>query len=229
MRADITSIPISEVFEPKEGCPLCRLHNMLEERIAVYITGAAMMEPDIRQETNRLGFCHGHYRRLLKQHKRLSVALMLESHLTEVEKTAFAKSLTGQVRGTLIGKQAKQDTCFVCRQIDTNMAHFVSNICHLWEKEKDFRALYEAQPYFCLPHCRMLTAAAVSNLPKKLQPDFNKVTAQRTQEQLAALQRDVSHFCKMFDYRSNKSDADWGDARDAIERAIAFLTAEEIE
>ena len=60
MREDITSIPISEVFEPQDGCPLCRLREMLEERIAVYITGAAMMEPDVRQETNRLGFCNPH-------------------------------------------------------------------------------------------------------------------------------------------------------------------------
>ena len=35
MREDITSIPISEVFEPQDGCPLCRLREMLEERIAV--------------------------------------------------------------------------------------------------------------------------------------------------------------------------------------------------
>lgn len=45
MREDICSIPISEIFEPKDGCPFCRMRDMLEDRMATYITGAAMMEP----------------------------------------------------------------------------------------------------------------------------------------------------------------------------------------
>ena len=57
MRDDITSIPISEVFEPRDGCPICRLRNTLEDRVVEYITGAAMMEPDVRIETNKQGLC----------------------------------------------------------------------------------------------------------------------------------------------------------------------------
>ena len=60
MRSDICSIPVAEVFEPKEGCPLCRMRDMLEERVLEYIMGAAMMEPDVRIETNRQGFCKDH-------------------------------------------------------------------------------------------------------------------------------------------------------------------------
>ena len=30
MREDICSIPISEIFEPKDGCPFCRMRDMLE-------------------------------------------------------------------------------------------------------------------------------------------------------------------------------------------------------
>ncbi len=45
MREDICTIPISEVFEPKEGCPICRMRDTLENRVTEYITGAAMMEP----------------------------------------------------------------------------------------------------------------------------------------------------------------------------------------
>ena len=56
MREDICSIPVNDVFLPKEGCPFCRMRDMLEDRMATYITGAAMMEPDVRVETNRLGF-----------------------------------------------------------------------------------------------------------------------------------------------------------------------------
>ena len=37
-------------------------------------------------------------------------------------------------------------------------------------------------------------------------------------------QDDVSHFCRKFDYRFQKEP--WGNARDAVERSIRFLTGE---
>ncbi len=225
MRHDITSIPISEVFEPKDGCPLCRLHEMLNERIAVYITGAAMMEPDVRQETNRLGFCHSHFKRLLKQQKRLPLALVMESHLAEVEKTAFAKGLGGKPKKV---KGGEKPTCYMCQNIDRNMSHFVSNICHIWEKEEDFRKLYAEQPLFCLPHCRMLTETS-AEMPRKYQAEFVRVTADITRNYLSELSGDVSHFCKMFDYRNNTPNKDWGNSKDSIERAIHWLTGETVE
>jgi len=225
MRDDITSIPISEVFEPKDGCPLCRMREMLTERIAVYITGAAMMEPDVRQETNRLGFCNGHYRRLLKQQKRLPVALMMESHLAEVKNAAFKKGLGGKVKKS---KEPPKATCFMCENIDRNMAHLTSNVCRLWEKEEDFRKLYAEQPFFCLPHCRELVDTAYE-LPKKLQGDFVRVTTERTEQYLESLSGDVSHFCKMFDYRNSGPNKDWGNSKDSIERSIRFLTGEDVE
>ena len=89
MREDICSIPVNEVFEPKDGCPFCRMRDMLEDRMATYITGAAMMEPDVRIETNRLGFCTEHFNQILARGSRLSVALILESLLAEVKGQVF--------------------------------------------------------------------------------------------------------------------------------------------
>ena len=89
MREDICTIPIHEVFEPRDGCPLCRMRDMLEDRMATYITGAAMMEPDVRIETNRQGFCEEHFRQILQRGSRLSVALILESLLHEIDEEVF--------------------------------------------------------------------------------------------------------------------------------------------
>ena len=46
---------------------------------------------------------------------------------------------------------------------------------------------------------------------------YNMQTGIRT-----TVEADVTHFCRMFDYRNK--DGDWGNSRDAIERAIAYLT-----
>ena len=100
MREDICSIPVNDVFMPKDGCPFCRMRDMLEDRMATYITGAAMMEPDVRVETNRLGFCTEHFNQILARGSRLSVALILESLLATVREEVFPQ-----------GKAARQKDC----------------------------------------------------------------------------------------------------------------------
>jgi len=86
MAEQIYTIPISEAFEQHGGCPLCRMKEKLERESLEYVMGAAMMDPDVRIRTNRLGFCRGHYDDMLAMKNRLSLALMMESHLAEVSK-----------------------------------------------------------------------------------------------------------------------------------------------
>ena len=93
MRQDICTIPISEIFEVNDGCPICRMREIIEKRIVEYIMGAAMMEPDVRIETNKLGFCERHFDMMLNTRGRLQLALILESHIAEIGKNIFEKKL----------------------------------------------------------------------------------------------------------------------------------------
>ena len=228
MREDITTIPVSEVFEPRDGCPICRMRNRLEERVVEYITGAAMMEPDVRIETNKKGFCFTHYQQMLKRRNRLSVALMLETHLDEMEKRIFAGL---PLFGKSADKQSKDaakaaESCFVCDQVDWAMERMLASVCRLWEQERDFRKLFEEQPCLCITHFSQLCTAA-DKMSKKSVGDFRKAAATLCRNYLTELRGDVSHFCKMFDYRNSGEDADWGNSKDSIERAGWCLTSRE--
>ena len=230
MREDITSLPVSEVFEPRDGCPVCRMRDMLEQRITDYITGAAMMDPDVRIETNEQGFCFPHYQMLLKKRNRLGVALMLESRLEEVEKQVY--DAAASPFGFNAKKQAETadkplHSCFVCRQVDWAMERMLQTVCRLWEREEDFRQLFSEQPHLCLPHFSQLSATAVAHMGKKNAPAFVRQAADLSRNYLKELRGDVTHFCQMFDYRNNGGDADWGNSRDSIERAIRWLTSRE--
>ena len=141
MREDICSIPISELFEPKKGCPICRMDAMLESRLAEYITGAAMMEPDVRIETNRLGFCSHHFDRICEVGSRLSIALILESHLKEVEERAFSAKAAPKKKKLFGGAAApEKETCFICENMEKNRNHLVDSLLNLWGKEEDTRS-----------------------------------------------------------------------------------------
>lgn len=82
MKETIYTIPISEAFETSQGCPVCDLRSRQESRWLDYVTGGAMMEPDVREETNRLGFCRRHFGLMLElPNTRLPVALMISTRL----------------------------------------------------------------------------------------------------------------------------------------------------
>lgn len=224
MREDICSIPINDVFLPKKGCPFCQMRDMLEDRMATYITGAAMMEPDVRIETNRLGFCREHFNQILERGSRLSVALILESLLAETEKDIFPEG--GQpLKKAVAAVHSRQEHCFICENIETNMKHLVRNAVKLWQGDTEFRQLYHDQPYICMSHIGMVLEAAQKLLPKKDFAAFESETTRLSRGYLKELAGDVTHFCRMFDYRSAGSD--WGNSKDAIERAITWLVSRE--
>lgn len=226
MRDNIYTIPVSEVFEPKCGCPICRMRDMLEKRCIEYIMGAAMMEPDIRIETNKAGFCTDHFQMMLGQKNRLSLALMLESHLAELRKNGYRDILDkAKARPRKrVGMKTVNDTCFVCDQIDQAMDGMLNTVMKQWGRDPDFQTLFREQEYICLPHAERLLTAAHDTLSKKEYPAFEKLVIGLLDKHMEAVGADVSHFCKMFDYRNAGPNADWGNSRDSIERALQLLS-----
>ena len=122
MRESILTIPINEVFEPREGCPICSMRNTVAQNISEYIMGAAMMEPDVRMETNRLGFCHTHFNSLLKQNNRLSLGLMLNTYLGTLRGQIFENKSIFFTKGAKAKKCSEiENTCFVCSKVECGL------------------------------------------------------------------------------------------------------------
>ncbi len=225
MREDICSIPINDVFLPKDGCPFCRMRDMLEDRMATYITGAAMMEPDVRVETNRLGFCSEHFSQILSRGQKLPVALILESLLDEVRGDVFPEGKINPKK-TVQAVKRREESCFICENIEKNREHLMKSFLNLWRTDPDFKKLYAEQPFICLKHYGEVMEAS-SSLPKKELAEFEEVTTALAKNYLTELKADVTHFCRMFDYRN--AGGDWGNSRDASERAIEWLTSRKPE
>lgn len=96
MKETICTIPINDIFMPKDGCPICRMEDMLEKQYVKFITGDAMMEPNIRIETNKKGFCHRHFSQMFTVGQKLPNALILESHLQEIIDKYMPAKLKGK-------------------------------------------------------------------------------------------------------------------------------------
>ncbi len=227
MRDDICTIPVSEVFEVNDGCPICRMRNIVEERILTYILGDAMMEPDVRIATNKSGFCKEHLDKMMGRRGRLQLALMLETHIKEVNGDIFAKKFLNP-SDKKAGKIEKlSDSCFICDKMNWGFEHMIDTIYRTYEKERDFRSLFDGQPQFCMPHYQLLVQGANKKKMPKYYKEFTDNLTRITAEYSGSLCEDISKYCKMYDYHNNKgNDTEWGEAKTAVERIVGFLNGE---
>lgn len=226
----IYTIPVNEAFEASAadktcGCPFCSLYNKLEDDELELILGASMMEPDVRIKTNEQGFCRTHYDMMFVRKNRLGMALTLESHIADLKKQIKGGGLFAQPGAAAIKRIGElEGDCYVCRRIEFNFTHMIETAVLLWDRDEDFRPKLAAQPYFCLPHYRMLLECGRDRLGKKRFPEFEKVCASIVNAYIEKLGEDVSWFCKKFDYRYDEEP--WYDSKDAVARAMKFLRSD---
>ena len=230
----IYTIPVNEAFDasmadPACGCPICALYRKLEENELDLVLGGAMMEPDVRIRTNERGFCGTHFDKLFIRKNRLGLALILESHLNEVKEKISGRRLSGLFSGRAATVQEEvgriSESCYICERIEHNLSGMLATVSVLFEEDMAFRKKVAAQPWFCLPHLGRLLETGKRNLPKKLYADYAAAVLGPVDRYLEALSGDVSWFCKKFDYRYGEEP--WYNSKDAVERAIAFLSGAE--
>ena len=223
MRQDICTIPVSEVFEVNDGCPICRMKETVEKRIVEYIMGAAMMEPDVRIETNKLGFCEKHFDMMLNSRGRLQLALILESHIGEIGKNIFEKKLFNSASKK--GDKAKKlsDSCFVCSKVEWGFKNMIKTIFLSYENDRDFRNMFNSQSNICLPHYELLMSSSEKKNLRKYNSEFESNLTRITGEYVKSLHTDLQKYCSMYDYRAKQEAKEWGTSRDVVERSVAFL------
>ena len=224
------TIPVNEAFEasaadPHCGCALCALYRKLEEDELDLILGASMMEPDISIRTNEKGFCRTHYDMMFVRKNRLGMALTLESHLDELRREIRDGGLGGGQGNKPIKRiSALEADCYICERISRSFENMVDTAVYLWQNDEDFAPKLKAQPYFCLPHYRKLLEYGQYRLGKKGQPEFAAQCSKVVEGYLETLRKDVSWFCKKFDYRYEEEP--WYNSKDAVERAFKFLRSD---
>lgn len=227
MREHIYTIPVNEAFENSgDDCPFCKLYRKLEENELDLILGASMMEPDVRIETNKKGFCRYHFGKMLPRKNRLGIALMLQSHVEEVKKEVKQGGFFSRDHAAKPVKNISklEESCYVCDRIENNLSAMFLTAVYLYEEEKEFRKKFENQKTFCLPHYKRLLEAA-KNIDKEKRSELEKTAQSILFSSMDSLYEDVSLFIKKFDYRFDE--LPWGNSKDSIERIIALLTSED--
>ena len=66
MAEQLHTIPISDAMENAGECPFCYIERRVENHSMDYVLGhgASYMEADIRDMTDRQGFCRAHFKKI---------------------------------------------------------------------------------------------------------------------------------------------------------------------
>lgn len=241
MKETIYTIPINEAYDENCECPLCFLYSRLEKEAVEYALGAAMMEPDYRIESNKKGFCNKHFSMLFSSPNKLSLALVLDTHLEQfrselaqitdnAENLKSAKGGFFRKNSSVSDFAAKLDTfsaagansCIICDKINHTMSRYIDLIVEMWKSEPDFRKKFENSKGACLPHFAALVKMASSKLNASDAGEFIAFLAETENTEFKRIQDDIHKFTLKFDYRNK--DMEWGTAKDAPIRTIEKLS-----
>lgn len=237
MKEKIYTIPVNEAYDVDCECPLCLLQNKLERDAVSFALGDAMMQPDHREASNKIGYCREHFSLMMKRPNKLSLALILDTHLENIraELDKCAKSASPSGKG-LFGRDKSQDlstkvcgmldelesSCMICKKIDGTMEHYIDVLFYMWDKDDEFRAKFERSKGVCLPHLKLLAKSAPKYLSKGRAGDFLAALLQKETAELSRIQEDIHKFTLKFDYRN--ADMPWGTAQDAPIRTVEKIT-----
>ena len=238
MKEKIYTIPVNEAFDTDCECALCGLRKKLELEAVDYSLGGAMMEPDYRIVSNEKGYCNKHYAMMLTKKEKLSLALIMDTHLNEIQqklnslkeavenaksekKPLFKKSTDGAKQlGDAV--ECIEKSCVICEKLDHTMDRYISVIFYLWEKEAEFRDKLTKSKGFCLPHFNELVKGAYKNLSSKKAAEFAEIIYKKEKEELERIQSEVHKFTLKFDYRNRNEK--WGTEIDAPKRTAEKLS-----
>lgn len=235
MKEKIDAIPLNDAFDSGDECPFCYLERQAEQRAIRYTIGpgASYMEPEIRSVTDWGGFCRHHFKMMHDYGNALGCALILQTYYTGVlmglearlddyelppKKGLFRKKPAKQEESSLITwMKEKQDSCFVCSQIQGNMRRYTETFFAML-KDSEFRTKVENSRGFCMHHFRVLLEEAEQSLPNGQREWFRETIPALMQENLLRVKVDLDRFVLKHDYRNG--DLPWENARDAVSRGM---------
>lgn len=239
MKEQLYTIPLNDAVNADDECPFCFIERSIEQDLLDFVlgSGSSYMEADIREMTDKAGFCRDHFKKMFDYGNTLGNAWILKTHyqrmIGEMRKTfsgfrpgkpslkdKFKKAENG---GNAISSwvREKETSCYICSHYRDTYERYLDTFFHLWKQDDAFREKIKNGKGFCLSHFGDLCQAADTRLTGRDQEEFYASLLPLMERNMKRLAEDVSWMVEKFDYRNK--DADWKNSRDAIQRGMQKL------
>lgn len=239
MKEKLYTIPLNDAMNADDECPFCYIERSLEQDLLDFTlgSGASYMEGDIREETDKAGFCRPHFKKMFDYGNTLGNAWILKTHykrmIQEMEKEFKSFSPSKQSFKAKMKKNAdsgnsvgvwvaqKEKSCYICKQYEETYTRYLDTFFVMYHRDSEFREKVKMSKGFCLPHFRDLLEQADIQLNDKEKADFYPMMFHLMDENMNRISEDVNWLVEKFDYRYK--DADWKNSKDAVQRGMQKL------
>lgn len=238
MKEKLYTIPLNDAVNAHDECPFCFIERKLERDTLDFVLGnsSSYMESDIREKTDKAGFCRTHFQKMFDYGNTLGNAWILKTHYEKKQRelqAVFNSHTPAKAGMKLFGKptnesnaivdwiQKQNQSCYVCEHFKYNYDRYMNTFFYMYTSDEDFRKRVCESKGFCLTHFGDLCAEADKRLKEKDLIQFYDDMKKLMTENLDRLHDDVSWMIEKFDYRNK--DADWKNSKDAIQRGMQKL------
>ena len=134
MKEQLYTIPLNDAVNAQDECPFCFIERSIEQDTIDFVlgSGSSYMEADIREMTDKAGFCRKHFQKMFDYGNTLGNAWILKTHYQRIigeMHSTFAGFKPGKTslkdkfkktteRDNAIGVwiHEKEESCFMCKQ-----------------------------------------------------------------------------------------------------------------
>lgn len=239
MKETLYTIPLNDAVNAQDECPFCFIEREVEQDLMDFVLGSSSsyMESDVREATDKAGFCRTHFKKMFDYGNTLGNAWILKTHYMRMnaEMAEQFKSFV-PTKSTLMGRlkknterqnpigvwvEEKEKSCYICNRFADTYERYMDTFFFMYKKDQEFRNRILNSKGFCLHHFGDLCEAADKRLGDKEKQDFFPAMFSLMEKNMERLSEDVSWMVEKFDYRNK--DADWKNSKDAIQRGMQKL------
>ena len=240
MKEQLYTIPLNDAVNAGDECPFCFVERALEQDSLDFALGscASYMESDVREVTDKKGFCREHFKKMFDYGNTLGNGWILKTHFMKI-RDEFASevkhfspgkskmSLADKLKGRTISNplvdwvDRKEQSCYICDHFREIYERYLDTFFILYRDDESFRKRIKESKGFCLSHFGDLCTGADRRLSGPELDEFYSMLLPLMERNLDRLQEDVNWLIEKFDYRNK--DADWKDSKDAVQRGMQKL------
>ena len=88
MKEKLYTIPMNDAVNAKDECPFCFVERDVEQDLLDLVlgSGSSYMEADMREKTDKAGFCKMHFKKMFDYGNTLGNAWILKTHYMEMRR-----------------------------------------------------------------------------------------------------------------------------------------------
>lgn len=245
MKEKLYTIELNDAVQSGDECCFCWLERKLEQQNLEFVLGASYMESDIREKTDRQGFCRHHTKMMFDYGNSLGNAWILKSRLEylnrnlkkQMDSYTPGEASGGGFLGLLkkSGKKAENQAghassnveawirqeeshCYVCDRMKEIYGRMLDTFLYQLKNDPAFCDNLLRSPGFCLHHFADVLMVCEEKLSQQEKTEWVPKLSELMRRNLDRMQEDINWLIEKYDYRNK--DADWKQSKDAVQRTM---------